>query len=500
MPNRPSRSRIFNPIYSPVRLPNTVEREFLPTLSCNVLSSIPANNQNPITNLGSSGGQYYGLLQFDLTGFVDALTDFVSAGLLHGSSGGNYDNAVMTIGVMKPADIATWTNSATYATKDGAAAWTGGSGGFRQPSTEISFTTSSMPGVTLSSRTLTSGEGSYPTRGLFHARYMSTFPYAAFANLLDTAIADGNGKINLYVYSAAATWQPRQGSSTGATSGERMRMMVWNVNNNPGLGWYGAGDVLYPPLDVYATALSTNTRAYGYPYFDMCSVDPSNVTRNWHGGSSRDSTFSYNLSVTGAGASNEMCLLHFDLSEFIGRTFSSVLLRVYNGHTGIGGGTTTNCRVFVAQAAQDWAVGDGNGASSTSGPTWTLKEKNGTVAWAGAINVGSAAFIDTVGQAETTSTNVYGGSATTAFSNVHEIDITAMANRALTTYAGHLRLRIRATSDVPAAGGAPQVLAGPTGAGLLSTYNAAITQSTNATIAGYRTFPHLKIKTTDPVP
>lgn len=495
MPNRPGRNRVFNPIYNPVRLPETTGREFLPVRSCNVNSGLPTNNNNPLTNFHSGGGQqYYGLIQIDLTGYYAGFVDFVAAGFAFGGTGATVDAGVIRIGIMNPNDIASWTASATWNTKDGATAWTSGAGGFLQPSTEISYTAGAMPGVVTAGKTLVAAEGSFPTKNMYHSRYDPNFPAEAFANLCDAAIAQGLGKINLYIYTSSNnTWACRPGTTT-ALEGEKFRFVTWSRNINPGLGFIGTEGTLWPPLDAYLTAPAVNAGQYGSPSFDMCSVDPANVTHNWHGGTG-GGTFVYRMEVnTATGASDDMVLMHFDLSEFIGKTFSSVKLRYFCGCT-TAGGAVNNVRNFVAQSAYSWAVGNGGGAASTRGPTWTLQEKLGAIAWPGAINVGSAAFIDTVGQAETASGTVYNGGGTTAFNNLVDIDITAMANRALSTYNGHLYLRVRTSTDTLGTGGWPTAVAGPTSAGLLSTYNAALTQSTSPTIAGYRTFPHLRLKT-----
>lgn len=514
MPNRPGHLVQQIPAYNPPRAPATQEREILPEISCNVLESSPTNNQTPTTNFGPAG-QYTALLRFDVRGLQEGLAQFVNAMLMWSVTSGQ-DITTLTIGRIADADAASWTAAATFNTKDGAVAWSGGAGAFTNVGTEISVPIGRMPGVSTGSNYANLAQGTWPTNiGLYHPRYdpgMDSTVLATVASFLNSCMSAHSGKINIYVRSASTSAACRAGDTTTNTL-SRMRLVYWNVNINTGLFHWGpadAGSTLYPPHQVYSTNVaSNNDSVIGHPYIDMTMVDDANATvrgYNYHGGVSPTTSTNYDVrTATAAGTSESYGLIHIDLTEFLGMTFSKVILSLTGGSSTGGAGSVGTTALLVGQTKDTWAVGNGGGASSTTGPTFNHQAKEASVAWPSGFTPRDAGFLDTTAQAETACTLLtgsWGGTSNTASTSRAEADITAMANRALTNYAGHLWLRVRTTSAAGGSNGFPNSLMGPT---KYAKNNPTLVQQNLCTNGsgssiGYNGWPRLRIKTVDPVP
>lgn len=510
MPNRPNRLSITSAKYNPPRLPATAEYEILPEVA------ILASSASPTTNLSgpsSMSPTQFVVLRFNLRGFADGLLEILKGGLVIPASGNSNPQVGLVIGKVKN-NIDSFTNAATYNTYNGTNNWAEGVGTFRDVASEISWTPSKMPGVSNSNCVSSeANQGTTPTRGLYHSRYDTNFPVDEVAALLNSALDAGEDSISIYIYTASSSWGINRGN-TDSNAACGIRLVLWEYNINPGLRWVGGENsetvgsrtvdsdgFLFPAAQVYESAPSSNTNCYGAPTFDMTSASSSSTGSNTHGGTAPTTRFDYALSTT------DYVLMHFDLSEFLGRTFEEVLLRINVGTTASGSGSTADVNVYVAQAAHPWGIGSGGGAAATSGPTYIYQNKSGSALWPGSVNVADSGFIDTTGQAET----LFSGCPYTQFNNnvfttSLSVDITDMVNRALSTYAGQLYLRLRLTKGADTSGGAtPNLICGPTGftsnnATAGGAYRANITTSNTTTSAGYRSFPHLQMKEADPFP
>jgi hypothetical protein len=512
MPNRPGRNRVFNTYYDPPRTAQTGQFEILPSLSAAVNQSVPAAAQSPAASFGSTVGnaRYFALFRFDLRGLRNGLISIQKA-LLIGDFGGaaNFDNDTFKIGVVNDTDAQNWTAAATWNTKDGAVAWTGGAGGFRQTGTEQEFKFGQMPGAQ-------AGEVIDPTTGQFvnnHACYNpedSTLTQAhatAIASVLNSAMQSHSGIINIYIVSTEdnTTAQALQGDLL-KKSFERVSLYITESIFNTGLAYFGPSDaasLLFPSQNDYATAHADNAGVLGWPYFDMTTVDNTNATvrgYNYHGGSVTPTADPYyGCTITAAtGASVSYILMHFNLSSFIGKTFRKVMLRVCGGATGGGAGVAAG-QLFVGMTKDGWSVGDGGGATSTKGPTFNHQEKQGSVAWPSGFTPAEAGFLDTTPQAETAFTIVGGGFWNASLVDaVAEADITAMANHALTQDDGNLWLRIRCTNNPTPAGPTPNVMRGPTQWPVLDQTVRQHRVANNSVASGIAMFPRLVISTEAP--
>lgn len=485
MPTRPNSFTVFNKTYAPPRSPDPKDWELRSILDTHVDSGSPAAAVNGASNFGLTR---YMLLRFDLRGWKDGLAQITAAALRWAyAESQSATIAPITIGIVKDVNAASWTQGATYNTVDGVTAWVGGAGGFLNPSTEFTWTPTKMPGTVTANKFVQSGEGSFPNQEMYNGVDDTTFNRTAFAAALNTAMAGQGGFVNIYVNCPSTAQTFSQFAAAAPSMIEsRPKLVIISANVNEGLR-YISGSINWPPFSDIVNQHPLAKTLFS-TYYDHCVVDSSNVTRNGHKCPlTNKSRWSFNGSTL-------YHLIHFDLSPFLGKTFASVNLRL----TVSGAGTN----VSVAQAAQTWSVGDGensSGVPGTTGPTYTLQEKNGSIAWPGAINVASAAFIDTVGQAETTVAASSGGSDIIPVT----FDITAMANRALTTYSGQLRLRIRGTGAYVGIMGAAEYIkvtaAGSVASGLINMGHAGRVGSPNIS-GSYLDSPHLQIVTTDPVP
>lgn len=485
MPTRPNGFTIFNKTYAPPRTADPKDWELRSILDTSVNSGAPTAASNGAVHYGTTN---FALFRFDLRGWKKGLAAITSAALRWAyAESQNGTIAPITLGIIQDSNAASWTQGATYNTVDGVTAWVGGAGGFLNPSTEISWTPTKMPGVVTAGRFSSSGENSFPNQEMYNGVDDATFPKTAFAAMLNTAMSGQSGFVNIYMNCPSTTNLMSNFPSSSPTMIEsRPKLVILSADVNEGLR-YISGSINWPPFSDIVNQHPLAKTLFS-TYYDQCVVDSSNVTRNGH------KCPLTNKSRWAFNGTTLYQLLHFDLSPFVGKTFASVNLRLAVSGAG------TN--VSVAQSAQTWGVGDGEnsgGVPGTTGPTYTLQEKNGSIAWPGAINVASAAFIDTVGQAETT---------VTVSSGISDLvpatfDITAMANRALTTYGGQLRLRIRGTGGYAGIMGAAEYIkvtaAGSVASGFVNMGHAGRSGSPNLS-GSYLDSPHLQIVTADPVP
>lgn len=485
MPTRPSSYTIFNKVYNPPRAPDPRDWQLRSILDTTVSAAAPTTAVGVASNFGLTA---YCLFRFDLRGWKKGLAQITAAALQWAYAEGQSGTiAPITIGIVKDVNAGSWTQGATYNTVDGVTAWVGGPGGFLNPSTEFTWTPTKMPGTVTAGKFVQSGEASFPDQDWYNGVDDATFNRSAFAAALNTAMSGQGGFVNIYMNcpSSANNFSNFAGAQPSMIE-SRPKLVIISSNINSSLR-YISGTINWPPFSDIVNQHPLAKTLFA-TYYDQCVVDSINTTRNGHKCPlGQKSKWNFN-------GTSLYQLLHFDLSPFIGSTFSQVNLRM----SICGAGTN----VLVAQSAQNWAVGDGEssvGIPGTRGPTFTLQEKNGSIAWPGSINVSSAAFIDTVGQAET-SVAVNSGASDKIPATW---DITAMANRALTNYGGHLRLRVRGTGAYNGIMGAAEYIkvtaAGASGSGFISMGHSGRAGSPEVT-GSQLDSPHLQITTADPFP
>lgn len=503
MPSRPNRFVMHQPTYQPAIVDDFVDKEILPVISCNVNSLTPTSNFNPPTaihnaNLGTN--QNYGLLRFDLRGLHDGMVQIAKAMLTWGA-GGPSDVQTVHVGIIDE-DVATWTQLATWNTRDGTNAWAGGAGSFRNPGTEVSWVTGKMPGVSTGDNYVNLTQGTWPPGcGIYHPKYDTglTAPVLdALASLFNAALASSGGFLNIYIYTTGDINHSILPGNYLQQSASRMRLFIWEMAYSTTLGYFGPSDEAmfkWPPLEAYESVHPVNARVVGYERFNMTSIRDGLPfdDDNYHGGMVNvvvDTEYSC------APSDTWYVLMEFNLQEFAGVPFEKVILRLTGGCDA--GAAGTNNQLLVGQFKDSWVIGDGI-SPNTSGPTFDFQEKTGSVPWPSG-NPSLAAALDTVGQAETTCTypghTQWAGVTAGGSNHIALCDITEMAKRAMTTYGGKLRLRLRATQT---GGFGSNVVQGPTSLMHSAPTTAKNNAETNGNLpVGAIGWPKLFIKTTTP--